>query len=333
MNRSHNLIIVLLGLLLAVVFTSCAAAAEIRPLEINPDETDLNNGTFCLAISDPDRIDDGGFFTAELFLEDRYDAGQVKSLAPGDTVWINGTAWTVGEVDVHESLRPGEENVYEICPEEEYFGYMAFRPWTDGTFCAVVDDWIPVTAVGEMRVVLPLPEQFTYIAISAGEEEEPRDMNIFLEHLMMFGGFNAYNTSCVIENGLLTGITHSSYPQGPEEYWPSDQEPSPASQEEIPVWQFCRGNPDLLDTAVITCSMLDCEAGPVPSAITSEQAEQLRTLAVYGVVIGRENDEMVTGGTWLYSFETPDGEHIMTVELYKGLLVGPDGMYACEIRR
>ena len=67
--------------------------------------------------------------------------------------------------------------------------------------------------------------------------------------------------------------------------------------------------------------------------MTGEEAEELRTLAMYGVVTGRENDEMVTGGTWLYTFETPEGEYIMTVELYRGLLVGSDGMYAFEIRR
>ena len=33
----------------------------------------------------------------------------------------------------------------------------------------------------------------------------------------------------------------------------------------------------------------------------------------------------------LYSFETPEGKHIMTVELYRGLLVGPDGMYAYTV--
>ena len=124
-------------------------------------------------------------------------------------------------------------------------------------------------------------------------------------------------------------ITHASYPWGPDEYWPGEAENSGG---EIPVWQFCHGNPDLLETAVITGSALDCEAGPVPYEITKEEAEELRTLAMYGMVTGLESDEMVTGGTWLYTFETPDGDCIMTVELYRGLLVGSDGMYRFEIR-
>jgi DivIVA domain-containing protein len=65
---------------------------------------------------------------------------------------------------------------------------------------------------------------------------------------------------------------------------------------------------------------------------TKKEAEELRTLAMYGMVTGLESDEMVTGGTWLYTFETPDGDCIMTVELYRGLLVGSDGMYRFDIR-
>ena len=87
----------------------------------------------------------------------------------------------------------------------------------------------------------------------------------------------------------------------------------------------------MLETAVIMGSTLDCEAGPIPTEVPEEEQQELRTLAMYGVVTGRQSDEMVTGGTWLYSFETPEGKHIMTVELYRGLLVGPDGMYAYTV--
>ena len=40
---------------------------------------------------------------------------------------------------------------------------------------------------------------------------------------------------------------------------------------------------------------------------------------------------MRTGGTWVYSFETPDGEYIMSIEMYKGMLVGRDGMYSFRV--
>ena len=84
---------------------------------------------------------------------------------------------------------------------------------------------------------------------------------------------------------------------------------------------------------MITGYTTDCEEGPIPYEMTEEEKEEIRALAMYGVATVRESDEMVTGGTWIYSFETPDGEYIMSVELYKGLLVGSDGMYSYEVRQ
>ena len=331
MKRNHLLYAFLAALLLAFCFAACASAAEICPLD--PGEPDMNNGTFCLTITDEEKIDDGGFFTVELYAEDIYDAAQIKGLVPGDTVWMNGCPWTVKEIVVHPSIWPGEEDTYEVFPEEEYYGYLVFEPNADGTFRAVIDDWVPVTFLGEVKVMLPLSDRFAYIPISSGEEGEPVGSDAFLEDLWMFGGFNAYNTTCRFEDGMLVSVTHSSYPHGPEEYWPLEEEPAPAYTEEIPVWQFCHGNPDLLETALIIGYSVDCEAGLFPFEVAEEEADEYRTLAMYGVVTGRESDEMVTGGTWIYSFETPEGEHIMSLELYRGLLVGPDGMYAYEIRR
>ena len=322
-------IIPVLLLLLVLFSASCACADALRPLEIDPADIDLENGTFRLEIRDEDRIDGGGYFTAGLFLENCYDAARVEALVPGDTVEMNGTVFTVKMVYPHLSVEDNMMNDIEIYPEEAYDGYLSFIPNEDGTFSARIDDWVPVTPVGEIRISLPLPDRFTYISVTAGEKDEPADAEAFLEDLDMFGGFAPWNTSCIIEDGVLVNITHASYPWGPDEYWPGEAENSGG---EIPVWQFCHGNPDLLETAVITGSALDCEAGPVPYEITKEEAEELRTLAMYGMVTGLESDEMVTGGTWLYTFETPDGDCIMTVELYRGLLVGSDGMYRFDIR-
>lgn len=322
-------LIPVLLLLLLLLSASCACADAIRPLEIDPAGIDLENGTFRLEIRDEGRIEDGGYFTAGLFLEDCYDAARVEVLAPGDTVEMNGTVFTVKTVYPHLSVEDNMITDIEIYPEEAYSGYLSFVPNKDGTFSALIDDWVPVTPVGEISVMLPLPDRFTYISITAGEEDEPANADAFLEDLGMVGGFVPWNTSCVIEDGVLVNITHASYPWGPEENWPGEAEESIG---EIPVSRFCHGNPDLLENAVINGSTLDCEAGPVPYAITKEEAEELRTLAMYGMVTGLENDEMVTGGTTLYTFETPEGEYIMTLELYRGLLVGNDGMYAWEIR-
>ena len=342
----------LLALLFAILSAACASAAEIRPIEINPEEIDLNNGEFCLSIRDEDQIVSGGFFTAELFLEDRYDGDQIRALAPGDTVWMNGVSWTVEEIVLHTSEYPGEEAVYEVYPAEEYYGYLVFSPNGDGTFRAVIDDWVPVTPVGEIRVMLPLPDAFSYVSISGGEEDAPAGPDAFLEDLGMFGGFNRWNTTCEIKDGMLMNILHSSYPWGPEDYWPGEEDAVPeasddsddsddsgdtedtVSSEEIPVWKFFHAvSADPLETAVITGSTTDCEEGPVPFEIGEDEAEEIRALAMYGVVTGRVNEMMVTGGTWLYTFETPEGEYLMTVEMYQGLLVGNDGMYSFRILR
>ena len=49
-----------------------------------------------------------------------------------------------------------------------------------------------------------------------------------------------------------------------------------------------------------------------------------------GVITGKANDTSVTGGTWVYSFETPAGEHLLSVEMYRGLIVAADGMYSFQ---
>jgi len=332
MKQSWHLTAALGILLVCLFFSVCACAEEIRPLETVSENTDLSNGTFCITIPDDSDPAGTGFFTASLFVEDRYDAAQISALAPGDTVWMNGYAWTVHEVVVHEYEGSVLNTTFEICPEEEYYGYLVFEPCGDGTFRAVIDDWVPVTSVGKIRVALPLPDRFSYIRISSGEEEDPADAQTFLEDLWMFGGFTAWNTACTVENGELVSITHSSYPEGPEACWPEDGDFSPGSSGEMPLWQFCSGDPDLLESAVISAYFIDCEAGPEPCELTDEKMNELRTLAMYGVVTGRENDMMTTGGSTVYVFETSGGEHIMSVEMFSGLIVGSDGMYGFAVR-
>ena len=107
-----------------------------------------------------------------------------------------------------------------------------------------------------------------------------------------------------------------------------------ASPGEIPVWQFFHAaSAEELETAVITGTITDCESGPIPCEVTEDEAKSIRMLALYGVVTGRESDMMVTGGTRLFTFETPAGEYLMTIEMYMGHLVGNDGMYNYQIRQ
>ena len=317
MRRYHLLTAAALAALLVLCAAACACAAEIRPVPVDHDSLDLANGEFCFRVTNANRIEDGGYFMAALSLQDRYNGEEIRALAPGDRVWVNDRAWTVTEVVLHPDENDPQA-AYEIYTEEENYGYIAFEPRKYGTYTAVEDDWVPVTPVGTVKIMLPFPDAFEFIRVSAGEEQAPENQQAFLDWLAEYGqeDFTAYNSTCTLQDGALVRVFHSSYPGGPEE----DSTP-------VPVWKFCHGLRDGLDTAVITAYTTDCEAGPAPAEITEEEAEQIRRLAMSGAVTEKASDEMVTGGTWLYTFETPGGKHLLTIEMYKGQIVGSDGMY------
>ena len=208
---------VLLYLLLTVFTAACAMAADICPLPVDRAAAGPENGTFRLTVMDADCIADGGYFTAALFLQDRYSSEQVNALVPGDTVRISGRVWTVREIILHEGTT-GAPAAREIVPVEDFDGYLVFEPCEDGTCLCVVNDWSPVTFIGTVRVTIPLPDRFTYTGPDSGEENTSLDSRAFLDALADYGEyFVAWNTSCVFENGMLTGVIHSDYPMGPEE--------------------------------------------------------------------------------------------------------------------
>ena len=318
MKRSHLIAAVLLSLLAVILFSACASAADTRPLPVDWSGTDLNNGTFRLTIRDTGRIEDGGYFTAALFLEDRYDAAQILALAPDDTVLAGGRTWTVREIVPHTDDGSGKVYAYEVYPVEETGSYLSFEPLEDGTFIARIDDWVPVTPVGEIRVTLPLPDAFRYVSVTAGEEDEPTGADMFLKDAD--DTWTAYNTVCVMEDGVPVRITHASYPWGPEET-------TAASAEAVPVWRFCHGVREGLETAVIKGYETDCETGLIEAEISAEEAEELRDLALYGFITDKASDLSVTGGTHVYTFKDQDGKILLSIEMYRGLIVAVDGMY------
>ena len=316
MKRNLILTAALLVLLCSLCITACAA--EIRPVPVDHDKLDPGNGDFRLSFRSTDRIGDKGYFIAALYLQDHYEAEQIRSLTRGDAVLINDRIWTVKEIIPHtDPGSPDTVTAYEICPEEVFDGYMVFEPCKDGSFVAVVNDWIPVTSVGFTRVLLPMPDSFRYIPVVSGGEDTPVNTVEFLNALQEDGNsLNAYNTSGIFENGNLISVTHASYPCGPDD-----------AEDQIPVWKFCHGLRDGLDSAVITAYTTDCETGASPAAISPEEAERIRSIAMKGIITEKADDTSVTGGTWIYSFETPGGKHLLSVEMYRGLIVGSDGMY------
>lgn len=314
-------------LLLTLCLSACASAAEIRPLEAAHQPVDLNNGRFCLAVKDVGRIDDGGYFTASLYLEDHYGAAQIESMAPGDSVLVNGRVWTVSEVIPHAAdAEPGLVDSYEICTEEESDGYIAFLHADDGCYLCVVNDWTPVFHAEDVRIMLPLADQFSY---SAADGDDPVGAEGFLDALREYGdSFLPYNTFCTFRDGMLVSVSHLDYPAGPEPEAAEETASEAETAEAVPVWKFCHGRREGLETAVIKGYQSDCEAGPYEIEMTAEEIEDIRDLAINGVITGKANDLSVTGGTWFYSFETAEGEHLLTVELYKGWIVdSATGMY------
>ena len=81
------------------------------------------------------------------------------------------------------------------------------------------------------------------------------------------------------------------------------------------------------ETVVITAAEIDCEEGPIETAVTEEDRLWILDLAERGVITGQENGLSVTGGTTVYSFSDAAGNYLGSIELYKGLAVGRDGMY------
>ena len=78
---------------------------------------------------------------------------------------------------------------------------------------------------------------------------------------------------------------------------------------------------------MITAYTTDCETGLVPAEITPEEADWIRGLAMNGIITGKASDLCLTGSTWVYSFDAPDGSHLLSIEMYRGMIVTSCGMY------
>lgn len=83
------------------------------------------------------------------------------------------------------------------------------------------------------------------------------------------------------------------------------------------------------ETAVLTAAMTDCEEGYIDAQLTEEDRRKVFAILERGVIIGKENPWLVTGGTMVYFFRDENGEYLGTIETYDedGLAVAADGMY------
>ena len=224
-NRWFGLLICLVLALAAGLAAAEGAGQEIVPKEITEDEVDLENGTFRLTIEDTDKIISDGYFTAELYLDDRYDPAQIESLKAGDRVQVNGNWYTVYAVERREweGYDHGEKRLivsYEIMPEEEIPSYLAFENTREGNYIAVFDDWSPVTFMTRMKIMLPLPDAFVWYDEPDGTKNSAEELLELLSIPLDDGStdcFSPYCTTTAFRDGLMTEIHSAPYPYGPEE--------------------------------------------------------------------------------------------------------------------
>ena len=216
-----------MGVLLAILCLVCSTAfsepesspeADVMPIPADPECIDLENGSFKARLEDLDRIDEG-WFTVALYKVDEYDPEQIRNLKPGDTLLVNGEIYTVEEVSSRDIGWIGEEDiVWDVVTEEECWGGLWFREYGQDTFAAYLDDWVPCTYAGSVKVTLPLPEKFELYAVPGGEDPEVYKAEEFLEKLREgdWSIYNEYNTSAAFEDGELVWIWRSGYPHGPD---------------------------------------------------------------------------------------------------------------------
>lgn len=112
--------------------------------------------------------------------------------------------------------------------------------------------------------------------------------------------------------------------------WLGSEGMGPAGFQPVPVCEFCGLDAAALAGAEVRGAYNDCEAGPSPLELDAEEAEQVRQRVLKGTVTGKANAIVTTGGTYTFSFYDAAGEHLGSVEFYRGLLVRRDGMYAVE---
>ena len=225
--RKYFAVIVCLAMLPAV--SAAAGAAIVKPIPADPESMDLSNGTFDVQVANMDSFDSDRSLTLELYTDDRYDPEEIRALAPGDTLWINGKEYTVEEVSSRDSSWLGEEpeTVYDISTKEDCWDGIWFADNGSQVF-AHIGDWNPVTYVGTVTVPLPLPASFIYYDYPGGEEAHEGGEKEFLEdlrdHTPKF--FSPYNTFGSFRNGELTEVHNWSYPWGP------DEEPAPDEEDD-----------------------------------------------------------------------------------------------------
>ncbi|MBQ8093746.1 MAG: hypothetical protein IJ242_09250 [Clostridia bacterium] len=107
----------------------------------------------------------------------------------------------------------------------------------------------------------------------------------------------------------------------------SDLNMGPAGFRQEKLAAFLGISDSILENGIITCCETDCETGIIPVELTPERESAIRHQLLTSKVIRKASCVSVTGGTFCYTFQDPDGNILGSVELYEGRLVLPGGMY------
>ena len=102
----------------------------------------------------------------------------------------------------------------------------------------------------------------------------------------------------------------------------------PQGFQPVSIRSFCGMEGLDPDGLTVSAVYMDCEAGPQALSVSETDRHDLLNLIRYGKVTGKVNATITTGGTVCYDLSDPSGCVLASLELYQGLLVRSDGMYA-----
>jgi len=98
----------------------------------------------------------------------------------------------------------------------------------------------------------------------------------------------------------------------------------PAGFQPIPVLTFLGLDAETIRGATIREYAMDCEAGPIEVEPADESA---RDLVLNGIVVGKANATVLTGGTVAFDFLDDGESYLGGFEMYHGMIATNDGMY------
>ena len=118
----------------------------------------------------------------------------------------------------------------------------------------------------------------------------------------------------------VTTYAYDSLGMGPQGFTP------------IPLAEFLKLDVNAVMNAEIKGFLSDCEEGPIPLELTAEDKNNLTALIQNGIVTGKADCIVSTGGYNEYDFFDAAGNWIGSVGIEDGLLIKGDGHYYFDKR-